>query len=456
MILSLAFMLVLAQDQERAGFPHGEHRGLFAGCLTCHAGVAAGDSAQARPAAAGCTACHDGSIERRVAWQPRGPRATNLRFDHRAHARDTTLTCTACHASRPGAAFMDAGPARPDVCLSCHEPRAPSHFEARDCATCHQSLRAATRLALRDLASLPRPPSHEGNYIFRHGADVAERPTTCAFCHTRESCASCHVNAGRVPAIASLGEDARMAALASMRPARDYPRPASHARLDFLQSHGPMANASGATCAACHARESCVGCHRSGERAPAIAALPSRGAGAAHGVVLAMTRPPDHLPGFSRRHDAAASAGGRGCQACHAPVFCASCHDGSGRPDFHAPNFAVRHGAEAFTQTSECATCHQPQAFCQSCHRETGRSTTPAQAGRYHDAQPRWAFAHGAAARRSIETCASCHRQSDCMQCHSATRGQGVSPHGPRFDPSIASRNPGLCARCHGFGIPRR
>ncbi len=450
----LVAVLTLGAQQAADSFPHAPHRRLFASCATCHAGIVSGDSAAARPAAAACAACHDGTRERRVSWTPAPPRATNLLFDHRAHARvmagrgDSALACVACHAMPRAAAFMEVGRAGAEGCVTCHAHRASAHLAAADCASCHRPLRAATRLAAADIARFSKPPSHERAYVFNHAREATSN--ACAVCHTRESCASCHVNAGRLAAVQALGPDPRVAALMRAAPAVVYPTPAAHRAADFGRRHGALAGATDATCASCHARESCLGCHRTDERLAAIAALPRRAADAAYGVDLADARPRDHVPGFPVRHRAAAAGGEVSCASCHTPSYCSACHDGGDAPAFHGANYVARHGAESFGARTECASCHQAEAFCTSCHRETGRaSQTGAAPGQYHDRQPNWTFGHGATARRSIETCAGCHRQADCLSCHSARQGWGVNPHGRDFDPSIRSRNRALCARCH-------
>jgi hypothetical protein len=68
----------------------------------------------------------------------------------------------------------------------------------------------------------------------------------------------------------------------------------------------------------------------------------------------------------------------------------------------------------------------------------------------FHDAEPLWLLRHGQAARQGLESCASCHEQSQCMQCHSALGAFKVSPHGPDFDPRRAQkRNAAICLVCH-------
>lgn len=466
MIAMLAVVLAAQGAVQQGGaapqqdsFPHLPHVRLFTTCASCHEGIVSGDSAQMRPTPAACNECHDGDMVRRVSWQPRQPRPTNLHFDHRTHmtriaaSGQDSLPCARCHAETDTTEFMNVSYGRPERCVTCHAHEAPSHFaaEAR-CQQCHVPLAQATRLAAADIARIPEPPSHDSAWVGAHGRVAADDPS-CATCHTRESCTICHVNAARVPAIQQLAPDERVAALLrGRRPT--YPEPASHRAGSFIREHGQQAAAPGASCANCHARNSCLTCHRDGEQIAVVAGLPARQRGGAAGVDLAGTRPPDHVPGFSRRHAAVAAGGDATCQRCHAPSFCASCHDAASAPGFHPPNFVQRHAQSAFTAETECASCHQTETFCRDCHRQSGRMAAGAR-GAYHDRESLWVFAHGAVARRSIETCASCHRQVDCLQCHSASTGWKVNPHGRGFDAAgMESRNPGMCRRCHVTGTP--
>jgi predicted CXXCH cytochrome family protein len=69
--------------------------------------------------------------------------------------------------------------------------------------------------------------------------------------------------------------------------------------------------------------------------------------------------------------------------------------------------------------------------------------------GAAHSGQPVWLLQHGEAARRGMTSCASCHQQTDCMQCHSAV-GSRVNPHGRDFNAAqMRKKNPTLCAYCH-------
>jgi hypothetical protein len=73
----------------------------------------------------------------------------------------------------------------------------------------------------------------------------------------------------------------------------------------------------------------------------------------------------------------------------------------------------------------------------------------------FHTGQANWVLSHGQAARTGMESCASCHRQSDCVRCHSATGGWGVNPHRSGFRASaLAARNAASCRWCHVGELP--
>jgi hypothetical protein len=68
----------------------------------------------------------------------------------------------------------------------------------------------------------------------------------------------------------------------------------------------------------------------------------------------------------------------------------------------------------------------------------------------FHDAEPLWLLRHGQAARQSLESCAGCHAQKDCVRCHSDFGAFGVNPHREGFDAErAASRNARVCLECH-------
>lgn len=108
------------------------------------------------------------------------------------------------------------------------------------------------------------------------------------------------------------------------------------------------------------------------------------------------------------------------------------------------------HATEAYGNRMECSTCHSTGAFCRECHQQAGMGGSGRIESGFHDAQPLWLLRHGQAARQSLEGCASCHRQRDCIQCHSTTGAFSVNPHGPDFDARrYAERNRQVCFACH-------
>jgi len=440
-------------------FPHATHRRLFVSCQSCHAGIVTGDSTRSRPAVTVCATCHDGQTVRTVDWAPREARPSNLHFDHRRHfaaAPDTSVAvCQRCHARADSSVFMDVARPRPERCLSCHQHQAESHLAASNqCPTCHRPLSEATRLAVATIARFPKPAWHDSAFTFGHST-AAQQATTCQVCHAREFCATCHVNAARLSPIVLLGSDPRVAQLVRGRTV-SYRAPETHEAADFLRGHGLLARAGTQACANCHARESCMACHSQAPRVPIIATLPAREHGGAQGVDLSAMRPPGHSPGYRTEHRTAAAGGDASCMRCHSQTYCATCHDGAKRPEFHAVNFVTRHASDALNSANECASCHQTQAFCRDCHRQNGAAPTGSASapGQFHNAQPGWTYGHSGAARRSLETCVSCHQQSFCMQCHSASKGWRVSPHGPGFNASMGDRNAAGCRLCHAQGPP--
>jgi hypothetical protein len=429
-------------------FPHLTHERLFPVCEGCHAGQLTGEADDMFPQRADCDRCHDGIRAERVDWQPRDARATNLRFSHPQHLDLTTrsgepVVCRECHAAEGEPSRMNVGLAQPERCIACHEHAAASHLEASlQCGRCHVPLANAGGLSLQRVARLPQPPDHAApGFMDAHGA--AADATSCSVCHARESCERCHANADRVGLIAALAPDPRVAALSAGR-APAYPRPVSHDR-DWAVTHGAAAGAEAQHCSNCHTQSSCAGCHLTGNAV--IAELPATTPGAATGVVVASRV---HALDVTVRHGGLAATGRLDCSRCHTRETCASCHAGSDSRAFHLPNFVERHAADVFAAGSDCQSCHNTETFCRNCHMRTGVASEAGMSAAFHTGQPMWVLSHGQAARTGMESCASCHRQSDCIRCHSAAGGWGVNPHGAGFDARrLASRNAATCRWCH-------
>ncbi|HET9424892.1 MAG TPA: hypothetical protein VFO55_05925 [Gemmatimonadaceae bacterium] len=516
-------------QQAQSRFPHEKHATVFPLCTTCHAGVVEqGESIWPEPRA--CASCHDGVVEPAITWQPRqGPRPGNRRFAHDTHHRavtarnpaDSTLirTCSSCHVET-GAQRMAVRPAVVGKCLDCHGFTA-GHFDLPNdaCATCHVRLTDAPSLTREDIARFPKPRSHLApDFILGGHGRAARAPdggvaSSCATCHSRNLCLACHVNAPESRVIRSLALDDRPAPYLASQPV-----PASHLTSGFLRTHGRDAQQPTATCANCHARESCTTCHI-GVPPRAIAALPPAGPGRAPGALLTRGRPADHGRDFRDKHGPAANARPASCASCHARESCASCHVGNvpravaampaavpgrvadahwkrvppashtrdfrerhgpeanARPAtcetcherssclechrpttgrqtaYHPANFITRHPSSAYAREASCSDCHNPAQFCQSCHQKSGLVAV-SRIGRrgYHDAFRGFSLGHGQAARQSLESCASCHAERDCTACHSSVGGGfRFNPHGPGFNPArAAAKNPSTCIACHG------
>lgn len=465
----------LAAQQPTDSFPHRRHAAVFPSCSTCHGQVF--DQAQPDiPAPTQCVVCHDGEIERRVRWPGRRqPPPTNRRFTHPAHLAAAVprmpgdssrlASCGSCHVA-PGDGRMDIRRNVLRSCLDCHDVRVP-HVDAppEACATCHLRLVDAPTLSPAAIRAFPRPTSHadSGFLLGGHGrlARTSARSgsravaASCATCHSRDLCLSCHVDAPESEVIQALERDSRVAV--GIGP---VPRPPSHAGSGYVQRHGREAQRASATCSTCHARESCQNCH-AGTPPPAAQRLAMRGPGRAVGADPVRTKPANHTWEFARRHAAEASARPRSCETCHARETCLSCHrpEFASRGAYHPAGFIARHPAAAYSRQAGCADCHNTAQFCQSCHQQSGLVARARLGTRgYHDAFRGFSLGHGQAARQSLESCAGCHAERDCTACHSAVGGGfRFSPHGPGFDGErLRRKNPSFCIACHGTAIPRR
>jgi hypothetical protein len=454
-----------AQQTEPPRFDHSKHRKVFPTCTICHQEQAQGEGSL-YPDPATCASCHDGTVEPRVSWRPPvEPRRTNLRFDHALVSVMTRAgqpeppSCTVCH-SAEGSPWMAVERVNFPHCLSCHGVRT-AHLAAPDsaCSVCHLPLAQAKQLTREDVAAFPAPPSHRDAGWKRgtghglaaqsgaHGAAVA---ASCATCHARDFCLTCHVDAPDRAAIQALERDPRSTAIVvHLTP------PPSHADPGFETRHNLAARRQPAQCATCHTRESCLTCHATTPRV--AAALPVRGPGRGVGAIIQRRRPAFHGADFSRGHAAMAASTPTMCAGCHVQRDCLECHrpDAAAGPGYHPAGFLARHPAAAYARETSCSDCHNAAGFCATCHAAAGVvSSGPLRSG-YHDARGFFIAGHGQAARQSLETCTACHAERDCLPCHSALGGRRFDPHGPGFDAErLRRKNPQMCTVCHGTAIP--
>lgn len=457
----LALAAGAAQGQQPApppaGFEHARHQRLFPACEACHRGAV--DPEQGMwPAPAACETCHDGSRRSRVAWQPpREGTPHNLKFSHEMVPMMTRpsptgpqeLACGDCHATPGQVRMATVHRATPEGCLACHGPGIPHLAADRLCETCHVPLPRATRLRLADVASFPAPPSHR-EPGFAGGGHGALASSTCAVCHAREFCMTCHVDAPERPAIQALASDPRSRAIAVRLEA-----PPSHRRPTFLREHGAAVAANPRQCVTCHTRESCATCHAPSQRV--ATALPARAPERGIGAQPLRRPPPSHRENFAERHKQVAAATPASCAGCHVRTDCTECHRpaAAAGPGYHPAGFLARHPVAAYARETSCVDCHNAAGFCQVCHAAAGLASTKPLGSGYHDAARFFISGHGQAARQSLETCVSCHVERDCLSCHSAAGGRRFNPHGPGFDAArLRRKNPEMCTACHGTLIP--
>ncbi|MFP4622895.1 MAG: cytochrome c3 family protein [Gemmatimonadota bacterium] len=462
--VALLAVAVAARGGEQQEFPHEAHAGLFPFCIGCHEGVPTGDFSQFYPEPQLCAGCHDGDELPEVSWQP--PVADEpdpTVFTHPDHiaalsaAGEDELECEACHVQEGEPRMAIEQELVLEQCFSCHGHPAEDHVVDAPCSTCHRPA-AETEMGGAWLATLPYPADHaRGDFLPEvHGRLAATETSRCATCHTQERCTSCHVNAESVQAIAAIPE--APPSLELPRYAAHYFVPPSHEAPGFLDGHGALASVE--NCSTCHTQNDCAACH-TGELPVVAVALPEAGQVRAPGVLLEPKAPSTHtMPSFMTEHGALAAADAGSCTSCHTRSECSDCHTATSvqatlppelaGPVFHPPNYLARHAADAYGRQLECSSCHDVAAFCRDCHEQAGFGSRGMLDAGYHDAEPNWLLRHGLPARQGLESCASCHEQSDCLQCHSTLGAFKISPHGRDFDPQRAQeKNPAICFACH-------
>jgi hypothetical protein len=463
-LLLASASLRASQEQE---FPHQDHDGLFPVCSGCHGGVETADSAAFYPSPSLCAQCHDGQMEARVPWTAPSRRPSNVVFDHVEHSEDvdssgdSDVACESCH-SDPGGRMNVSAPAESDACWSCHAHERDDHFEPPSgagtgddaCASCHVPL-ADSGFDTARLRGMPRPGEHSGRdfLLVGHAEEVVADPERCATCHTADRCEACHVDPGldEITNVPRAPDDMEQPPWSSA-----YPTPTSHDDRRWDMTHAPVASGrepggnAAAECSTCHTRTDCLSCHIA-PGPPVVGALQARDSVVAPGVVLDVTAPSSHESYFfMSAHSNMAAAEPSTCAACHTETYCVDCHDGPPDGGYHPPSFVTRHTADAYGRAEECATCHSTAVFCRACHEQSGFGSEGRLGAGYHDAEPIWLLRHGGAARQSLESCASCHNQSDCVQCHGVLGAFQVSPHSPDFDADEAwARSPRICIACH-------
>ena len=381
-VMALLVPIASSGAQRGAAFPHERHERLFPLCESCHAGILTGDARQTMPDEASCRECHNGTDSRAVTWR-RVERAPGLlRFSHTEHARATDST-------------------------------------GRACSTCHATSPGASRMRVQRAA----PPACIGCHTHRATDHLADD----------NRCAACHVTLTGAPALPA----ERIAA---------FPRPVSHSRQDFTSAHAPAGPIASASCAVCHARESCSRCHVNASSQPLIAALApdSRVASLVRGKPAVYPIPADHQrDDFTLVHGDSARANVARCATCHARPSCTACHIGALKGAVARVPMAERSGAQGIKLRLVPAQRRSPPQVLQA----PSDTATPAKPVRVHDAMFR---ANHKAAGAVSSTCAGCHEQRFCSDCHGgeATRRFHAANFAQRHAADSYGRET-QCASCH-------
>lgn len=432
-VLGLGSGVLLSRPRSDA-FPHEKHAGLFPTCLGCHAGIPEGDSSRYFSVAPrDCVRCHDGNREETVDWDAPTRTPSNLVFVHADHIASVT----------------------------------EEGDEELACSTCHG-------------------PMGEG----RPRMEITRaEPQTCVTCHAHEApehlaegvaCETCHA-----PLVAA--PDLPVSTIA------EFPQPPTHETASFVLDHGDVDALESASCAMCHAKESCARCHLNAEAVEEIEALPSdaRIAQLVADQPGEWPEPPSHeLRSWDFEHGGSIGEGSVSCASCHAEPSCRTCHGeaevaevaalpepSSGRPagvtvtarraPGHTPDFASEHATAAAANLPNCSSCHVEDQ-CLACHEKpanTARGSVPLPVGPptsagYHPAN--FLMRHGAEAFGVQAVCADCHStEAFCRDCHESMRisagvatGAGGAFHDAQpdwlFEHGRAARQ-GMesCASCH-------
>ena len=274
------------------------------------------------PVAASCATCHarDFCIECHVN-APEVQTIQALALDPRSLALTAELKAPASHSNaswltRHGKDVGRTGQA----CATCHTQGS--------CLACHVSKPAvAQTLAVAGpgrgngaRTTRERPASHGADFSELHAQPASARPQSCAACHARSECLTCH------------------------RPDPADATPGYHPA-GFLTTHPSAAYSRESSCADCHNQaQFCTNCHLS------AGLVSSRG--------LRGTGYHDAKQEFLINHGQAARQSLESCVTCHSDRDCLVCHSAQGGRRFnpHGPGFdpaTLRRKAP-----SMCSTCH--------------------------------------------------------------------------------------------------
>ena len=348
-----------------------------------------------------------------------------LRFSHRVHLVKAKMKCSNCHrAVLQSVRSQDVNLPKESVCFDCHDIESPEDSPKAACETCHPGYvpvwrDGADKTSTRQVTVHPPAVRFPAPRVkFNHKIHL-DRGVGCERCHGDMTQ---HDLATRENALPVMG-----------------------------------------TCLGCHdgkqAPSACTTCH---EAAPDGRVQTDLAGGRL--APAGWYHEDAHDDDWLGTHRLAASLSDGYCAACHTQNECADCHNGVKKPlKVHPNNWILTHPVAARKDTPDCSSCHRSQTFCVDCHQLAKVSpeapNQPPATVRFHPdgwvegMGQRGVNHHSFEAQRNIRSCASCHTEQTCMQCHS-TLTLGVNPHPPGFVGSGAcdrmlSKNARVCLKCH-------
>jgi len=327
------------------------------------------------------------------------PAGDEILFPHARHQK-ASVDCITCHEAVYDAKTLSGDFLPKEAkCLECHKEKKATG----QCNFCHLDVQHAGTW-----------PAREPRLKMDHSAHIERVKEDCTVCHTQ---------------------------LSEPR----HPAPVSAGHAACLKCHEHAQQYADAKCSTCHVD---------------LASYP----------LVPLTQV-SHAGDFLRRHASVARSSEQSCSTCHEQNFCLDCHAKTAmvpietklvdRPDrrfIHRQDFLGRHAVEARADPASCQRCHSTTqgGSCETCHEH---SHVAAGTSSLNPHPPGWGLPgsgafHGDAARRNIQSCASCHDQGDASNCVSCHRvgGIGGDPHPPGFRSrhSITeAQGDGRCTACH-------
>lgn len=265
--------------------------------------------------------------------------------------------CSACHAMRPAAQGLEAGPHSGIACYTCHLDSGAwswASFKARELGSMYPAALVGRGLS---------------------GADDGVADAGCTSCHDNVRTGVLKGKGTRIKhQTCSVGRRC-----VDCHGSESHGKGARWARQPFMDD-----------CVRCHLKSNatveCDTCHAEKSTAERLAAGPWQ---VTHGPQWRTT----HAMGDLQL-----------CVTCHPSSKCVQCH---GVPLPHPVDFGRTHGEQAKAEGAKCADCHDRTSFCDACH----KTAMP------HSAT--FLSEHSKVAKsRTDAACLQCHYDYDCAACH--------------------------------------